>query len=255
MKEAAHLDYGSPLPELDKQFLSVWSSHYARIADMTVPGKTILEIGAGFGILAAGLGRIGGRKIWASEHPSRSYLFQQEYQNFMNQNNVLLIANNLSEGLPFSDRVFSQVYFCDVIEHLFFQDVNKILPEIFRVLSDEGELILSTPNLNRLSNIFRFFMGYSVNPPFQVEKCGDTFGHIREFAPREIDRLLRGFGLEPIRYKFALNPYFTAEAFGAENIFSPVQAKIINRLTSVCSKFFPRLGDEIYLVARRSRNS
>ena len=249
--KAAHIDYGEALPELDDQFLSVWSSHYAHIAVMTKPKAPLLEIGTGFGVLASGLGQITRGDIWSTEHPSRAYLFREAYRDFVREHGVRLVANDLVDGLPFSTGSVAQVYLCDVIEHLSYKDGTAILDEIVRVLPPGGELILSTPNLNRLSNAIRFFKGHSVNPPFQVQQCGDTYGHIREFAPREMAMLLRRHGMEPKRCTFGLNPYFTADAFGEENIFSPKAVRMINRLTGLFARFFPSVGDEMYILACR----
>ena len=48
--------------------------------------------------------------------------------------------------LPFRERAFERVLFTEVIEHLPQKDEVSALREIFRVLKEEGELILSTPN-------------------------------------------------------------------------------------------------------------
>jgi len=52
--------------------------------------------------------------------------------------------------LPFRDNAFQQVLFTDVIEHLPKGDEPKALQEIYRVLCDGGELILTTPYNNAL---------------------------------------------------------------------------------------------------------
>ena len=48
--------------------------------------------------------------------------------------------------LPFKEQMFSTVLFTDVIEHLPKSDETKALKEIYRVLCNRGNLILSTPN-------------------------------------------------------------------------------------------------------------
>jgi SAM-dependent methyltransferase len=249
--EASRLDYGEPVPNVDDQFLKVWSSHYACIAAMASPRSRFLEIGAGYGVLAAGLGELAGGPVWATEHPSRSYLFRPRYRAFLEGRGVLLVAHDLREGLPFRPGIFAQVYACDVIEHLFPEAALSLLGEITRVLAPGGELILSTPNLNRLANWVRLLRGHSVNPPPEIQRIGDTFGHIREFAPKEIALLLERRGFRTVRQTFGLNPYFTVEAFGGYNIFSPRAAKIVNRLTALVSRLLPAAADEMYVLARR----
>lgn len=250
--EASHLDYGEPLPKADDQFIAVWSDHYACISEIAEPKGCILEIGSGYGVLAVGLARISGHNVWTTEHPSRQYIFKDEYRRFLKTSGVQLVANDLKEGIPFTSAVFDQVYFCDVIEHLMFQDVITTMNEISRVLRINGDLIVSTPNINRLSSLFRIIKGYSANPPLNVARCGETYGHIREFAPNELVFLLKKHGFQVIKIEYRLNPYFTSQAFGEENIFSERQARIINRLTSIMIHFFPCLGDEIYLHAKKT---
>jgi SAM-dependent methyltransferase len=48
--------------------------------------------------------------------------------------------------LPFRSRIFEQVLFTDVIEHLPEGDELTALIEIHRVLREKGELVLTTPN-------------------------------------------------------------------------------------------------------------
>lgn len=252
MHEAAdQIDYGEPLPELTREFMAVWSRHYATIAGITLPQAPILEIGTGFGILAAGLGAIAGGAVFGAEHPTRNYLFNPGYRLFLKKYGVRIIANDLTEGLPFVDCSISQIYLCDVIEHLFVPDAVRLLSEIARVLPVGGELILSTPNINRLSNLFRFFRGHSINPPQLIKSCGNTHGHVHEYAPNEISALLADAGLQPVRVLFGLNPLYTGSAFESEKQMSPEAAGQINRLTAFVCRFFPGFGDQIFILARK----
>ncbi len=249
--EAAGIDFGEPLPEVDRRFLSVWSDHYARIAAMTRPSSPILEIGTGYGVLAAGLAGKTRDRIFSLEHPSRGYFFRQAYRSFLKGKGVVLAGGDLREGLPFQSNSLRQVYFCDVIEHLEPSVVPTVLDEITRVLEVGGELICSTPNLNRFSNLVRFVSGHTVNPPLQSGCYGATHGHIREFAFKELERLFRRHGLTPTRRRFERNPYFTHEAFGEDSVFSRRTADRINALSRLVHVFLPRLGDEVYILARK----
>ena len=245
------VDYGEPLPEMDDRFLSVWAAHYASIVSLIQPQAPLLEIGSGYGILASGLGKITGASLFSTEHPSRSYFFRPAYREFLKRYKTLLIGNDLNDGLPFKSDLFEQVYFCDVIEHLPTAGVGKVLDEIHRVLRPEGVLVVSTPNLNRLSNLFRFLRGFSMNPPLETGLYGRTFGHIREFAPKELTRILADYGFAVIGRRYGLNPYFTSEAFGSHQAFSPGSARIINRLTAIGFRIFPGMGDQMFLTAVR----
>ncbi len=116
--EASAVDYGVPLPKLDSQFLETWSSHYAHIASLSQLEKGFLEIGTGFGVLAAGLGKKYRVESWTIEHPSRAYFYAPAYREFLKKYGVNLVGADLCTGLPFRSGKISKVYLCDVIEHL-----------------------------------------------------------------------------------------------------------------------------------------
>jgi SAM-dependent methyltransferase len=249
MLEATHIDYGEPIPELSDLFLSVWADHYAMISIMTGGVTTpVLEVGSGFGILAAGIGEKYGCAIVATEHPSRAYLFRSDYADFLKRRGVCLVAHDLSEPLPFRSGSFSLAYFCDVIEHLPPIGVGKVLLELGRVLGPGGRLIVSTPNLNRFGNLIRFLWGHSVNPPVEVPLFGKTLGHIREYAPLELDGLFRAHGFVTEKCLFGINPYFNERLLGRNGNPSTTLTRIVKRLTPVISKFIPWAGDETYVL-------
>lgn len=252
IQQAALIDFGEPMPEISPRFIHIWARHYRKIASIAPLQEPILEIGAGYGVLAAGLGTLAKQKITTTEHPSRAYLSNPAYHEFLQKHNTELVLCNLLEGLPFKNESFLQIYFCDVIEHIPPAHISFVLQEIYRVLLPGGTLILSTPNLNRLSGLFRFMAGYSVNPPIEVSKIGETFGHIREFAPKEINKILLKSGFKPDKYVYVTNPFFTVEAFGDDNNFSIRKAKLINTLTTILVNFFPRTGDEMFIAAQKS---
>ncbi len=67
--------------------------------------------------------------------------------------------------LPFKDMVFSSITCLDVLEHI--PNANLVLKEAYRVLTDEGLVILQTPNrelitevLLRIFRIFGFMKSY-----------------------------------------------------------------------------------------------
>ncbi len=96
-------------------------------------------------------------------------------------------ANIELDALPYPDGHFDLVLYCEVIEHLTY-DPTWTLYEIHRVLKPEGQLIISTPNPFRYTNILRFLSGKNIYPPFSGH--GSNARHNREFSVGELRRLL-----------------------------------------------------------------
>lgn len=255
MIEASRIDYGEPLPEVNDLFLSVWADHYAVISTMADVRPPVLEVGSGFGILAAGIGEKSGGAIVATEHPSRAYLFRSSYTHFLKRRGVCLVAHDLSETLPFRSDSFFTAYFCDVLEHLSPLAIGKVLEDLDRVLMPGGKLIVSTPNLNRFGNLVRFIWGHSVNPPIEVPHFGKTLGHIREYAPSEIDHLFTSHGFTVQDWSFGINPYFNDRLPGRNGKPSTILTKMAKYLTPIVSKFIPWSGDEMYVLLKSEGKS
>ena len=79
------------------------------------------------------------------------------------------VSAAFGEMLPVLDNSFDVVTFADVIEHL--EQPERTLAEVYRVLTDDGTLLVSTPNWN---------------PQRKWDKL-----HVKEFKPDELEALLK----------------------------------------------------------------
>jgi SAM-dependent methyltransferase len=61
-------------------------------------------------------------------------------------------------ALPFADGSFDRALCLDVLEHLTFEEQPRALAELFRVLKNGGELLVSVPNLAHLQSRVHFLL-------------------------------------------------------------------------------------------------
>lgn len=113
---------------------------------------------------------------------------------------------------PIEDATFDVIYASEVIEHLY--DTDHFLKECHRVLKDSGYLVVETPNLAALHNIFSLLIGKQPPPATvsneifagawgardkEVHTSGP--GHCRIFTLAALAELLEhhGFSVEMTR--------------------------------------------------------
>jgi SAM-dependent methyltransferase len=77
-------------------------------------------------------------------------------------------------ALPYGDRSFDRVLCLDVLEHLSFADQPRALEELRRVLTPDGELLVSVPNLAHLQSRLNFLLrGRLIRTASEVKHPGD----------------------------------------------------------------------------------
>lgn len=107
------------------------------------------------------------------------------------------------EDIPFEQK-FDVVLFCEVIEHLT-EDPLAALLRIKRSLKDQGHLILTTPNVNRLANVAKMIKGMNIYDPYSG--YGPYGRHNREYNKHELALLLEHLGFE-IEVMFSSDVHF-----------------------------------------------
>jgi 2-polyprenyl-3-methyl-5-hydroxy-6-metoxy-1,4-benzoquinol methylase len=95
------------------------------------------------------------------------------------------VQANFSEGLPYEKDFFDVVYSGEVIEHLYNPD--HFVSELNRILSNNGTLILSTPNLcNWISRIFFLLGVYPIFYESSTKNSKYGFGFLRSIKRQSI---------------------------------------------------------------------
>lgn len=151
--------------------------HVRKFLDSLPKGTKILDAGCGEGVLV-------------EEYLDKGYLIQGIDLNY--ESKIVIKGNILN--MPFEDKSFDIVLLLDVFEHLAFSNQPKVIKEIQRVLSGEGYLLASIPNLAHLNSRVMF----SMSGKFQRTDCEEN--HPGERPLGENIKLLQegGFRIEKI---------------------------------------------------------
>lgn len=192
-------------------------------------GKKILDIGIAYGFYDIILKEDFGLDITGMELQENiaAYSFLPKLHN------IQMIAGGLSQKpclIP--DNSFDVVIFSEVIEHLRISPIRALL-EINRILKPEGLLLITTPNVARLSNILRLFIGKNIVEMFpdddsELNHVTDRMTHIREYTMDELKMLLRRAGYKIIEAKYSLS-----------NDRIPPQENIGRKSKSICLMLLP----------------
>ncbi len=97
------------------------------------------------------------------------------------------------DDFPFEAGSFDVVLFCEIVEHLL-MDPLAVLRQVHRVLKPGGALVLTTPNVSRLDNVFEMINGDNIYDPYSG--FGPYGRHNREYNRYELRRLLEFAGFE-----------------------------------------------------------
>lgn len=149
--------------------------------------QRVLDVGAGFGHMASLLKFFYGCEVYAID-------FQERFEGILRQRGIPFRCIDIEkEKFPFDEKFLDLVLFCEVIEHLNHNCVQDVLRETYRVLSEDGYLIITTPNRGLLSEIYRLL----VKPKYSKKKILERGVHVQTHTLRELRRLLgkSGFGM------------------------------------------------------------
>jgi len=105
--------------------------------------------------------------------------------------------------LPFQDESFEVVIATEVMEH--FEQGEMFAKEIYRILTNDGLFILTTPNRLRFTALPRSLVARTSGK--RIVR-GPIASHLREYTPKEVRNILirGGLCIESVKF-IAFNPY------------------------------------------------
>lgn len=162
-------------------------------ADLSPGGDRLLDIACGDGGLAA--------LVKEKYHEIHGVELSDEVIGIAQKKGIKAIMCDLNnERLPYPDGSFDAVTCLDIIEHVF--DPARLIKESYRVLRSGGVLVLSTPNIRYVYNLFTLvFKGRF--PRTSSDPEGFDGGHIHYFTFSDIEYLLKTADFQKIE-KFGL---------------------------------------------------
>lgn len=114
------------------------------------------------------------------------------------------------ESFPFEDSSYDVVLLVEVLEHL--HDPERVFLECYRVLSPDGLIFITTPNMVNLKNRVFAIFGRNIYSPLD-EWFGNSqkisngkfrrfIGHICEYTMQEIHYMLKRYDFQHILKKY-----------------------------------------------------
>ncbi len=141
------------------------------------------------------------------------------------------------------EKQYDIICFCEVIEHMVESPIRALL-NINSMMKNDGILIMSTPNVNRLENVARMIAGANLYDPYSG--YGKYGRHNREYNKHELAQMLSLCGFE-IETMFSANVHTEY----APNYFSV--DKIAKLLANIPNRELD-LGQYIFIRAKKVRD-
>lgn len=141
-------------------------ARYHAVLKRVRPATHVLDLGCGDGFLMGLLSAKARRVVGIDAEPSGLALAEQKLRGLVNCGMTAASCY----ALPFASETFDVVILADVIEHL--HDPDACLQEVRRVLGEDGQLLLTTPQ-------------------WRPDRVWDRH-HVKEYRPEELLACLTG---------------------------------------------------------------
>ena len=207
--------------EIDDDFLKTDNNSHSLILKQIKPGTTVLECGPANGIMTKYMKKHLGCKVYIIEYDREAFDKAIKYADFG-------ICADLERDdwiSEFQEGMFDYILFADVLEHL--RKPEKVLEKIRRFLKEDGNVLMSIPNVAHGDIIINMLQGRFRYTPLGL--LDDTHFHL--FAREDIHRMIDEAGYYLIDETCTvLRPFTTEQAAFLE---SGKQTKLSNYIYSI----------------------
>jgi SAM-dependent methyltransferase len=94
------------------------------------------------------------------------------------------------------------VIFTETLEHLNFNPIPT-LTKLRRMLSQDGHLILTTPDAVEWGRVTKYYPSLDAIPPYTGQNAEWIDGHVWQYTREEVESLMPGAGLEVVKFAYA----------------------------------------------------
>ena len=224
---------------------SEWASRYVKVHEkrfirdlslirqfLDADDGPVLEIGSAPFLMTTALEELGYDVIGLDLEPDR-------FADFIARRTLRVERGDIEASVPLPSGSVANVVMNEVFEHLRYP--LEAIREVARVLRPGGRLLLSTPNMRSARGVYRLVVqgrgwavaGDPLTEHTKPESIGHM-GHVREYTPTEVTRLVDGCGFDTESIVFRAE-----QAHGAERLVckvlppaSPFFSLVASRVTS-----------------------
>ncbi len=156
-----------------------------------------------------------------------------------------------SDKIYLKESYFDLILFSEVIEHLIVSP-KIYLPKLKKLLKNEGQIFITTPNGAHLKNRMKLLLGKS--PSFGIgqlyqTKLGDDsiyYRHNREFTGSEVKQIMKDNGFKIRNFEF-----FAAYSPFRKNLNRDPVTGIVKLVGYLITVMFPGLKDSQYILVAK----
>ncbi len=153
------------------------------------PGDFVMDVGCGSGVIANHLAERGAEVIAVDGNPSAIAFAQKQFPS-----EKIHFVNGLVDEVFEAGRPVDKIYCLEVIEHVYYDQVLKMLRAFHTLLKPGGRVFLTTPNYASLWPVIEFACD-------KLQKTATMRGeqHVCHFTPKRLRNVCREAGFEEER--------------------------------------------------------